>query len=715
MDIPAFKAAFQQLDEEGQQNILGELTDEELASISSEISKEGVTSEQGAPGVEDDIAFSIKELRNRVAYQKSLDDPQVELEDRQKLIREGLTRGLAGFEQLGIRLQEAIGIKPGGSTEDFTVKENLRREEFDKNNPYASDIRKTLTQGLGEFLPSFAVGALMPSGGVITLSKNMAKGTSAAYRVGQLGTRFSRVGVDAAGGAVAGAPLYAQSDEERNFNMLFGAFMSGTVRAGVEAYDLLRPTNILRQNLGLLEAQETKTAQEARDINQAVGGRLDLSEETGDATVLGIELVGRRASGVSNILNIAEERKLAPVVKFFQDHLDTLNKESVPVETLGHRIRGAFDRAFDSATGSRRAQWQADMADARKIAGKTPFIKTDNLRAHLKELITELGDKASDSPSKAVAKTLRRELDWLAKDKEISILRAQILLQKYGEWGAGTGRPLRDVTTGKDRFVGAQLSTKFLEDIEATVKSSPLSGAAIALERARANYKEATNNIKALGNNAVEVLMERNKIPAPEKFVDVFSSKSTKPSEIRAIVSILDKHDPTLVNAIKRNWIEDALKKSTRLDTEKLAGSYNFDPRTFLNELDLGGDNAMALFSPKDRNNLRMGVAYVEKVVEKGRGKVVTPEGETRAIEQAGMNLFSWNPIFFAGWVLKNVAPRSIARAMFTDDGLQALRVIADPAKYPPTLVASSAFFLASLNEREDVKKSTRPTQTIPQ
>lgn len=679
--------------------------DEAPATMASGVA-ESTADQIGA--TDPDYQFKLNELKSKQEYYSD------ENKNKQHLrgypddsVKEGLRRSFAGMEQFGIRTLEAMGVLKPGATDKFTVEENARQEDWDYRTRHQNPGIKVAGEVIGEFMGSAPL-MFVPGGGAIKTPEAiqkahgiLASAKSLAYRYG------ARAGADAAIGGAASALQYAQSDNDRVSHVIFGALFSGGVRAAVETYSMLRPTNILQNMTGIRATLSSKTTKGGERLENIVGAPLNPSELTGGTDALSAELVARRGRGVQEIINTREGVQYGGAVNYLNDVMDSINKGTTPPNVIGERVQQAFDKVVNNIVNSRRAGWVRDMAAANAAAKGEQFIESGKLQSTLYSLIKELGNPLASKESQAVAKELSSDFRILGKpDKKLTIAEAQTLLAKYTEWGQGTGRILRDVETGKDRFVGAQLKDAFLNDLDATVKSSPNSKAVIALQRARDNYKLASADLDAVGNDVVTQLMNRNNIPAPEKFADIFKRGGIEASEVRSIMGVLNKQDPVAAKMLQRKWIEDALDKASIPNAKKMPGAQQFDPETFLKEMDFYSPQAKEVFTSGQRAKILAGVEYVRRITARGRGKVTLPEGSAGEITQTAQNVISMNMVFVAGQTARAIAPQAFAKMLFTDEGIKALKVLADPAKYPPTLVSEAIALTQSLsNDNQNKRK----------
>jgi hypothetical protein len=634
------------------------------------------TAQQPSP-----IATELRAQRDKVEMARSGGAP----ERIQNLFKEGITRSLEGFEQLGVRMREGMGFLPAGSTEEFTVKTDARRQEFDYSARLSSPEEKTVVMGLGEMIPYVAA----PPSTVV------GKGVTAL-------ARLKRVGYATGVGAATGATQYAHSDDERTTNIIVGAVASGGIDAGLEAFNFLRPRNLQRALLGIQKSVDTDVAAEGRAISKETGVPLLLSEETGDASLLAVERAARGGMYSDEVVKGFENKKLASSVSFLRNVLNEIDPKGMSEEELGRRLQTATSTALSSARGARNTGWVADMDKAVKASGGAKFIPTDNLKETLNSMIQEKGHFLASEESQTLSKSLTRDLQGLQKaGKEISVKDAQILLKKYTDWSTGSGRVLKDMETASDRIIGVQLKSAFLKDLDAAVgKASENSPGVIALKEARDNYKNASQHVESIGETVIAQLMNRTNTPAPEKLARTFQTK--EPTEIRAMLKVIDDHDPVLANGIRRQWVEDAIDKAVQVDPKKLPGTFQFNPETFLKELAPDSPQFKELFKDSaSRSRVLTGVALTRRIVQRAgdAGAGASPVGE---MTNAARNLVSVNPIFIAGWIAKNVAPKAFARAYFTEEGINALRVAVSPMNYRPAQVTESLMYLKSLETADE-------------
>lgn len=638
--------------------------------------------------------FQAKEAKAKLDY-SDIAKAEAPLE----VTGEHLRRALTGWQQLGIRLMESVGAMDVGSTEEFTVNEDLRRTEFDHKYRFMNPVERA-AGGLAAGAMEMAALSPIPGPnkirgirsvkGMVDAAGNVIKTTGSPLRTG------GRIAYSAGVGAGIGAGQYAESDDARTSNIIWGAVFSGGVDAGVEAYRLVRPHTIVRGLLGLDKRMATEVAKEGATLSAETKVPMHLSEVTGSSDALALESAAQRGFGLDGIVIPEHNKRVKATIAFLQDTLQTYSQTGSNEAVLGQRVKTVVTQAIDDVRGLRRDGWNADMGRAKAASKGQKFINTDALAKQLEETIKEKGHFLASKESKAVAKELRADLKRI-KGGKLSVTDAQVLLGKYTEWGMGTGRILRDIDTAADTVIGKQLKAAVLGDLDTTIaKADPTSAAAIALKAARDNYANASRELDAIGATTIGQFLNRTNTPSVEKFARTFKDKDA--TEVTAILTVLNKHDPTLINSVRRQWVEDALEDATKDIPTDLPGRMPFNPEAFLKAVGADTPQFKAVFG-KDAGKVLQGVALARRITDrasKGGGANATAE-----VTGAARNIISGSLIFTAGWVAHNVAPKAFARAFLTEEGINALKVAAAPTAYNPAQVTQALFFLKSLEDME--------------
>lgn len=165
-------------------------------------------------------------------------------------------------------------------------------------------------------------------------------------------------------------------------------------------------------------------------------------------------------------------------------------------------VTSFLGRPYEDALSAHKLTGEAEYAAAHAASGNRRFLRTDNLRSMLDDLILQNEVVAGTSTQKAKAAALKRLKEDLIQNPRITSHEAQQLLKEYGRAAYGKGQLLTDVAPGDAVGEAKALGGALKADLEAAataqgtlapryVKSAEL------LLKANENYRNRVGPLKA--------------------------------------------------------------------------------------------------------------------------------------------------------------------------------------------------------------------------
>lgn len=652
------------------------------------------------------IAGGLLNAELGIPQPKLTPDQKEQLANRNQAVMQGMREVMQGFTQFGADVLERTGILKPGTTEKYTKEVNQQRFEFNQSHPGTK-----FDQALGNVAPFLLIPG--PKGVPKGLSPEAAK----AYSL-TLGSRGKRIMWNAAQGGVIGFTQFSENNEysERAIAATTGALLQGGLSTAMETFSFFRPKNFLNWSLGLQDMISSPEAQATRDLFAKRKVPLRISQETGDVVVHSWEDAVKRSWFGARPAQKIENTQFQAAIDSLKADMDSIAKTGKTDAEVGKSIVEAYEKITKDIRTTRSAEWKRLMGQAEQVS-KTRFIPTNNLHTAMENLIKEMNSPLAGTDTLKTVEKLYEELQKLGSLKGVvNIKDANVLLQKYTDAAEGSGRIWSDIDNASERRIAIVLKKAFQEDLNlihnlpaedlAKLPTDAQTGVRF-LQEARKSYQvhsQALDEIKSsvMGtyvNRGLRTESQNVSAVAAETISDIVRKKA--PSDVEYLAKFLEKNDPLTLQSLKRNWLEEAMDKATKRKPNDLSTSLAFDPEIFFKEASIESPNFAKLFrNPAERARVKEGVELVKKLAE-GRQGVGVTESLTAESVQGARNVAPTSVTFQVGQIVKILAPPVYARAFFTEQGINSLRVLADPKKYRPAVVTEAAFYLMSLRDEE--------------
>jgi len=487
----------------------------------------------------------------------------------------------------------------------------------------------------------------------------------------------------AAAGAATGATAFQASEhsEERDTKRVQGALAGaavGTAAGGInEAVTAIK--NFFPRAIEKAKQLHASVLQRGLELQDRTGVSFKLSQLVQDPSIEELEAFARQSAAGERLARGLED--LQP--KQLLDHFEKL---AGPTQSgaFGMRTKAAFQsvmgdvKAGTGLLGARKMQAAKDFAAAQQAGG---LIPVSNFLSKIDEIVHENTLAGAGRTERALA----GELSALKKDilnranGELKPLELQKRLEAWGRAAKGTGKIFSDKVDRAAEFGPSRaLFAALNDDLDNAIKLGG-SGAA-ELRTARDNYALATASINKVRDSALGRMFGGTKDLSLEAIEGKMLSMA--PSEIKGVMGILSKEDPTIAEGLQKFWVQRWVE-SARIPGQ--AGAIEFAPAKLLDMFTgnkhVAGHGATnrevfdAVFSdPAMKKQVRDGLEAVQFMMvnnTRTSGKTVT------RLRNLAHMVASRDPGFAARFAAELFAPKMITQYVLSKDGVQALKTLA--------------------------------------
>jgi hypothetical protein len=344
-----------------------------------------------------------------------------------------------------------------------------------------------------------------------------------------------------------------------------------------------------------------KPPTEAARASQASGIPLTIGQETGNKAVTSVENRLRELFPSKGTAHADELAQVTAGAQRVDDLASQMSQVKAGPELIGNELRTAYGNTVRKIGDMRDTQAAKDYAAVKAVAGDKPIIRYDNTFKVLDQIIAQnKGVPGGDAAKIASqAEKMRKQLSTQA-GAEIkrqtadlnpmagaagkafipptpgvgdvpfhTIDEAMKTRRFWGQAAARTGNVFSDVDPNVNQMMAKRLFGAINRDFEAASTSdTPI---AKTLKTANQNYAKSSQSIDFIKKSALGKLLGEDvtdaafsgqtaSTKAPEAIAKRYLSMS--PSEARSVTSILQQHDPDVLNDVKafvlRNGLEAA-------------------------------------------------------------------------------------------------------------------------------------------------------------
>lgn len=464
-----------------------------------------------------------------------------------------------------------------------------------------------------------------------------------------------------------------------------GAAFGGATGVGQRIVDFFSPGRFAAR--GVDDVQQK--AAEAKALSDATGVDLKISQVLEDTGAESLEALAKTSLKGERMARAFENKQMMQAFKFLKKTERGLDPSKVD---FGTRVKANFDKTADKMSNIRSQQAAKDFDAAREATGDLGVIPSNNTQAAIGDILDKFdSEKVRAVPAmRTFLKNVENLKEQFAEKPSMSVKELQNLLASFGKAADGKGGFFSDVA-GFDKYSTQSIHRALQADL-AQASEAGVAGAE-ALKKARLNYEANSQVIDELKSTTLAKLFNSKTMPPPEKIENAFASMPR--SQIKASMEMLGDVDPGLQQGLQRFWLGRAVSKGRDAAAALPSGEVRFDPDTVLKNLK-NDDTFKAVFNDaRSRGQVMEGVRVLRKLgIGTGRP---SPQLVQKTREGAGV-VQSLNGTFVARFLAGTLAPTAFAKALFTKEGVENLRLIAKPTS-KPAAVASAMVELEQMME----------------
>lgn len=328
----------------------------------------------------------------------------------------------------------------------------------------------------------------------------------------------------------------------------------------------------LRGAPGPLPKMKSVAGQGAK-LEREVGTGMNLAQQTQSETLARAEAIARRGDMAADIMSAADFKQQQAFTSSIDEFLDNISKGQ-PKSGAGEMLATTYENHLNGLINKRRMIGDKAYSDAFRLIGskltrkesKEVFLTKSTRRAATilrNELNAPAGPQAIAGGDGGLASRLTTYLDNLPdaiSPKEIKT--SMSLWRKELE---GTGDITKDLPPSQRKRVATTILTALRRDFEKAEELGRIpKGSVDALNAVDRVYAELSAPIDETKELAIAKVIGAD--AAPEKIVERF--RSMVPTQIKEVMTFVEKANPEVAQSVRRSVIEDVLAKSQ----EKLIG-----------------------------------------------------------------------------------------------------------------------------------------------
>ena len=594
----------------------------------------------------------------------------------------GATERLQGVQQFGYELGDALNPATPTSIEAQKFYDEAQREREEFNN---TPVGRTSEAKAGELVGNIAADAPIGVSG----------------RAGSAAARFGK-GMLVGGGL--SATQFVEDPSERVNNVVLGTALAG---AGSIALDLARVNaNIINSKLkrAFQEPDLLRTYNKSKRISEESGVDFTLGQSTGSRSLLSYEDVAVKSEGSADLVISLRNKQVRQGVRRIQKAIDTIGDRNTNPEIVGKQLKKSLESTTNGLVKLRNHLWNKSMDKAKPFAEGKPIGIPNKTIDRMDAIIDELKNPLSPYPTSVVKnfEKVREKVrtSWSVDDY-------QSALKLWGKNARGTGQPFKDLSTADQRRFFKDLVNTLGEDIDGIIAKGGGNSKLLGyLKTARNAWKFQSSKLNELENGVLGQLLNKGGKPAS---AEEFYTKiiSMKPSELKAIIPVIDKTDPRILNNTRVLIMKNALTKAMA-GADSPESLVKMDPASFIRNLKVD-KSTMEIFKGAPRKELVKTIQAIRRIADRSSvsgggqsplGSSVEVAGLAGGVFQGGFGLP--DQVFIGRFLAKNLSPKRYAKLLMTKDGQKAVQNIAKWNKVSrDVLNASVGTLVGILNDPE--------------
>jgi hypothetical protein len=642
-----------------------------------------------------------------------------------------------------ISTREELGLPPAGSGDE-------RRVE----NP--STWERTL-EGAGNAALAVPVAGIGANLALRSMGKAPAVATRGAQSVREILQAFQpktvreMLALEAGGTAAGAAGGFTGAELEKSGSspeVVKSGEVLGSMGGPASIASLSRsarnvPIRVLRKMM------EKPLAQEGAALSRETGMPLTLGQESGSKALSFFENAARQSWLTGDKVMAADQAQAVKAINRVEEIASRISARDVSAETVGQQVQTALRNAVERTAKLRDAQAKVDYGGVRTLAGGQPVIAYRNVVAKWQEIADRFRDVGGGDAQKIVRQAeaeIKRLTDAPAKGPQlidtqgkplasssqgptprtVDVDSARRTRSNYGEGARGTGNVFEDVNPAKNRQLSGELFAAAQADFEAAASAGKPYSA--ALEHANKNYKAYSDSIRYLEHSVLGKMLGQEladsafsgqvaNTVAGERIAAKIQAMS--PSEARNVTEILNRNNPSVLADTKAFILRDALKSGMDVAPSAGGNTVPISYARFIRALPSVSKLEAMGFTKREQNDIANVVKAMTRAGDRsgsnppGTAHVVNmfdmiaslsggavglvhgglTEGLVGAAAGAGARQL-------AGTAAQVTVLRTVAKAMTSEEGRQALLTLSQPRARPQDVAAAMQFLRPESNEQ---------------
>lgn len=535
-----------------------------------------------------------------------------------------------GAKQIGLEAGEALGIADEGTADAYQQKVAEEKALWDKYSEGDTAAR------VGEI--GAAVGSAFIPFGAATKGASLLKSTAQAAGVGAVEAGLQPV--------YEGDSFMAEKAKQMGTGAAFGAGANVGLDALGRVVESINPRNVVAQFANkTADKVDEGFKREGREIVEKTGIELTPGAQTGSKPLTFLENRARQSFGTSEKAFQVDRKISEQAVEYIDDLATRMKGEVVDAEGMGNALRNAVKKSVNDILDSRDAIASKNYGLIRESLPNGNF-RTSNVVDEAKRILDEY-----DGVSGSEALKIRNEMKRVIKDlkgSKVKVRDYDPMMNRPAEFqennidlstalknrsyfsrvSKGAANLFRDIQSAEQRRIGARLTQAIERDFDDLAETTG-NDVGELLREANKSYRQHMQSIDYIEKTAIGKMLGEDTVAplfgatgnsiAPEKVAQKFLS--LKPSEMKAIKGVLDKHSPETVKTAKTFMLNNALEAAKRQAPSEGSRSYALNGSTFIRTLrGTSGRNAEegmkrvdALFEKSEVDEIKMAIEALER------------------------------------------------------------------------------------------------------
>lgn len=535
-----------------------------------------------------------------------------------------------GAKQIGLEVGEALGIADEGTADAYQQKVAAEKSLWDKYSEGDTAAR------VGEI--GAAVGsAFIPMGGMAK-GGNLLRSTTTAAGVGAVEAGLQPV--------YEGENFLTEKSKQMGAGAAFGAGANAGLDALGRMVEGITPNNVVARFANKMsDMSDANFKGRGAELVESTGIQLTPGAQTGSRALTFLENRARQSFGTADAALKVDQKISDQAVEHIEDLAARMKGEIVDPEGMGNAFRNSIKKSVNDILDSRDEMAAKNYGLIRESIPNGNF-QTNNVVEEARRILDEY-----DGVSGSEALKVRNEMKRVIKDLEgkkvktkdydpimntpaefasnnIDVESALKNRSYFSRVSKGAANLFRDIQSSEQRRIGARLTQAIEKDFDDLAEAAGSDVGAL-LKEANQSYRQHMQSIDYIEKTAIGKMLGEDTVAplfgaagnsiAPEKVAQKFLS--LKPSEMKAIKTILEKHSPETINTAKTFMLQNALETARQQAPSYGSKSLSMNGSTFIKALrGSSGRNAEegmkrigALFEKSELDEIKTTIEALER------------------------------------------------------------------------------------------------------